>query len=426
MKQTFQWQSPYVEGTFQPPSDKSISHRALILASMSQGTSHIYNLLQSEDVKATCQILRQLGIEMEQTSSVLLIHGKPIAQWRDNQTLDALNSGTTMRLMAGLLSGCKGNYTLVGDESLSRRPMRRITEPLSQMGAEIYSVDGHAPLQIYPHSLHGMTYEMPIASAQVKSSLLLAGTQASGTTTIIENSPTRNHTEQMIPLFGGEIKTQGTTIQIKKQPTWYGTTLNVPGDVSSAAFWIAAALLLPKSQLHIQKVGLNPTRTGFLTALAHMGVHFDVETYCDGNEPYGDIFVKHQFMHSCVIEGEHIPLLIDELPLIALLATQAQGVTEVRNAEELKVKESDRLQLTADVLNALGAHIIVRDDGWTIFGPTPLHGGIVDCKGDHRIAMMATIASLLTNEKVVIDHYESVAISYPNFLKDVSLLIHES
>lgn len=423
MEQTFSWQSPRLVGRYQPPSDKSISHRAFILGALAHGDTVIHHALNSADVNATRQMITTLGVDIVKHGRDEIVKGQGRDSWKDETVLDALNSGTTMRLMTGALASGTGRYTLTGDASLSQRPMRRVTQPLQEMGAAIQTTDGHAPLYIESQPLHGVTYHMPVASAQVKSALILAGLQAESETVIVEKHPTRNHTETMLPRFGGKLDVHDFTITVPPKQRLYGAEVTVPSDLSSAAFFIAAALLIPNSDLVVENVGLNPTRTGFLTALQKMGATYDMIEHVGGFEPYGTLHFRHQNLKACTLGGADIPLLIDELPLIALLATQAEGTTVIRDAHELAVKETNRLTATADVLNTLGAHVEVLEDGWRITGPTPLHGGVVKSYHDHRIAMMATIASLLTKETVSIQDYEAVAVSYPHFLTDLKPLI---
>ncbi|MBU5364720.1 3-phosphoshikimate 1-carboxyvinyltransferase [Enterococcus devriesei] len=414
-----------LNGTLTVPADKSISHRSIMFGAISEGTTRIHNFLRAEDCLSTIAVFKALGVSINEDQRDIIVEGKGIeALTTANQLLDAGNSGTTMRLVLGILAGRPFTSEIAGDASLNRRPMERVMGPLRQMGAQIQGTKGgeFPPIQIHGQKLSGITYEMPIASAQVKSAILFAALQAEGTTTIIEKEKSRNHTEEMIKQFGGEINVDDRTITLTGGQHLVGQEVTVPGDISSAAFYLVAASILPESQLLLKHVGVNPTRTGILDVLLEMGAEIQ-QTNLDQQNQAADLAVKTANLQACEIGGEIIPRLIDELPILALAATQANGTTIIRDAQELKVKETNRIDATAQELNKLGAKIEATDDGLIIHGPTPLHGGAVDSHGDHRIGMMLQIAALLTDEVVELNNPEAINISYPNFFTDVAQLI---
>lgn len=414
-----------LNGTLTVPADKSISHRSIMFGAISEGTTRIHNFLRAEDCLSTIAVFKALGVSINEDQRDIIVEGKGIeALTTANQLLDAGNSGTTMRLVLGILAGRPFTSEIAGDASLNRRPMERVMGPLRQMGAQIQGTKGgeFPPIQIHGQKLSGITYEMPIASAQVKSAILFAALQAEGTTTIIEKEKSRNHTEEMIKQFGGEINVDDRTITLTGGQHLVGQEVIVPGDISSAAFYLVAASILPESQLLLKHVGVNPTRTGILDVLLEMGAEIQ-QTNLDQQNQAADLAVKTANLQACEIGGEIIPRLIDELPILALAATQANGTTIIRDAQELKVKETNRIDATAQELNKLGAKIEATDDGLIIHGPTPLHGGAVDSHGDHRIGMMLQIAALLTDEVVELNNPEAINISYPNFFTDVAQLI---
>lgn len=414
-----------LNGTLTVPADKSISHRSIMFGAISEGTTRIHNFLRAEDCLSTIAVFKALGVSITEDQRDIIVEGKGIeALTTANQLLDAGNSGTTMRLVLGILAGRPFTSEIAGDASLNRRPMERVMGPLRQMGAQIQGTKGgeFPPIQIHGQKLSGITYEMPIASAQVKSAILFAALQAEGTTTIIEKEKSRNHTEEMIKQFGGEINIDDRTITLTGGQHLVGQEVIVPGDISSAAFYLVAASILPESQLLLKQVGVNPTRTGILDVLLEMGAEIQ-QTNVDSQNQAADLAVKTAHLQACEIGGEIIPRLIDELPILALAATQANGTTIIRDAQELKVKETNRIDATAQELNKLGAKIEATDDGLIIHGPTPLHGGAVDSHGDHRIGMMLQIAALLTDEVVELNNPEAINISYPNFFTDVAQLI---
>lgn len=412
------------------PGDKSISHRAIMLGSIAEGKTTITGLLKADDCLSTMDIMRQLGVNITEEQDKVIIEGKGLAglQPSDNP-LDAGNSGTTIRLLSGLLAGQNFSTQLIGDASLSKRPMDRIVNPLKLMGANI---EGQGERHLPPltinsvKTLKAIQYEMPVASAQVKSAILLAGLQANGTTQIIEKEMSRNHTEEMLEQFGVEIHVQNKEITLKGGQQLIGQDVDVPGDISSAAFFIAAGLLVPDSQIKINNVGYNKTRSGILEVIKSMNAELDI--HVRENKFSADIQVRSSQLSATIIEGDIIPSLIDEIPIIALLATQASGTTVIKDAQELRVKETDRIEAVAVTLNKMGADVTATEDGFIIHGPTPLKGAQVDSYGDHRIAMMLQIASLLVDVKdeVNLIDPECVDISYPNFFDVInSLLLDE-
>lgn len=415
-----------VRGVWRPPGDKSISHRAVILGLLAQGTTEIEGFLESDDCLRTLQIAQQLGAHAERVGAahwrITGRGGQPLHEPLD--TLDAGNSGTTARLMAGVLASYPIFSVLTGDESLRRRPMRRVVEPLQRMGAHIDGRENASrlPLAIRGGELRGVNYLTPVASAQVKSCLLLAGLNAAGITEVTEPCLSRDHTERMLQAFGATLEQHlsdsgAHRVRLRGKQPLEGQRLTVPGDFSSAAFWIAAALLLPGSDLTIEHVGVNPTRTGLLEALAGAGVHVEWHAVNEqAGEPTATLRVRAQPLGAMHIQGKLVPCLIDEAPLLALLATQAHGITELRDAAELRVKESDRIETITTELRKMGAQIEPLLDGFRVQGPTPLHGAEVQSHGDHRIAMTLAIAGLIahTGETVVHD-VECVRTSFPEF-----------
>ncbi len=407
------------------PGDKSISHRAVMFGSLAEGTTEVTNFLQGADCLSTIDAFRKMGIEIENTPEKILIHGRGLhGLTAPSCVLDMGNSGTTTRLISGILAGQNFECTLTGDASIQKRPMRRIIEPLSMMGGKIVSVNGNdcAPLHITGAPLHGIHYHSKVASAQVKSAILLAGLYADGETLVTEPSLSRNHTEIMLHYFGADISSENKTARICPGPRLQGQKIHVPGDISSAAYFIAAGLLVPGSEILIRNVGINPTRDGILKVAKEMGgnITFLNENY-DG-EPTADLLVKHSHLHGVVIEGDLIPTLIDELPIINIMAACAEGTTVIRDAAELKVKESNRIDVMVQYLSAMGCDITGTDDGMVIVGGRPLHGTEVDSHLDHRIAMSFAIASLIAEGETKIKGSDVVTISYPDFYKDLERL----
>lgn len=416
-----------LKGEIKVPGDKSISHRAVMFGAISNGKTKVENFLPGDDCLSTIDCFRSLGVEIDQTDSNVTISGKGISGLRkSDRTLNVGNSGTTIRLMMGILAGTTFESVLEGDESIAKRPMTRVTAPLAMMGAEITGRNGgeFTPLVVHGKKLNGITYELPLASAQVKSAVLLAGLNAEGTTTVIEPVKSRNHTEQMIKQFGGTIKQEGNKIIIDGAQKLTGTNISVPGDISSAAFFLAAGAIVPGSDILIKNVGLNHTRTGIIDVLREMGADLSVEQFeSDSFEPAGNIRIKYTHLRGTVVEGGLIPRLIDEIPVIALLATQAEGKTVIKDAAELKVKETNRIDTVVNELQKLGARIEATDDGMVIHGKTQLAGGNVSAHGDHRIGMMLSIGALVCSGEVNLEQSESVAVSYPRFFEDLYSLI---
>lgn len=407
------------------PGDKSISHRAVMFGSLAEGTTEISNFLQGADCLSTIDCFRKMGIEIENTQEHILIHGKGLhALQAPAGELDAGNSGTTTRLISGILAAQPFEVILTGDASIRKRPMRRIIEPLSMMGADISSVEGNdcAPLRIVGGPLHGIHYRSKIASAQVKSAILLAGLYADGVTKVTEPAVSRNHTEIMLNYFGASVTTEGKTASVCPEPMLKGQKINVPGDISSAAYFIAAGLLVPGAEVLIRNVGINPTRDGILKVAEAMGGDITYLNVSHDGEPTADLLVKHSRLHGITIEGDIIPTLIDELPIINVMAACADGTTVIKNAEELRAKESNRIDVMVDYLSAMGCDITGTDDGMIINGGSPLHGIKVDPHMDHRIAMSFAIASLVADGITEISDSEIVTVSYPNFYNDLKKL----
>ncbi|MDR3960836.1 MAG: 3-phosphoshikimate 1-carboxyvinyltransferase, partial [Streptococcus sp.] len=417
-----------LKGTIRVPGDKSISHRSIIFGSLAKGETKVYDILRGEDVLSTIQVFRDLGVSIQDDGDVIRIQGVGFQGLQaPTAPLDMGNSGTSIRLISGVLAGQDFAVTMVGDYSLSKRPMDRVAIPLRQMGVEIAGQGERDCPPLHEkgtHQLQPIHYRLPVASAQVKSALIFAALQAEGESTIIEKEKTRDHTEDMIRQFGGEIQVDGKTIRIKGGQEFQGQEVIVPGDISSAAFWLVAGLILPDSVIKIENVGINQTRTGILDVIQEMGGDLTIEDR-DEKAVSASLTVKTSSLKGIRIDGELIPRLIDELPIIALLATQANGQTVIADAEELRVKETDRIQVVADSLNAMGANVVPTEDGMIITGPTPLHGADLVTFGDHRIGMMATIAALLVRDgNVVLDRAEAINTSYPSFFEDLETLLH--
>lgn len=409
-----------VNGKINIPGDKSISHRAIIFGAIAEGKTTVTNFLLGDDCLNTIKCFRHLGVKIIKSNNEVSILGKGFASLKKPSTiLDVGNSGTTIRLLLGLLANCPFETTLTGDDSIAQRPMTRVTKPLSLMGAQITGKnDGeYTPLLISGNQLKGITYSLPIASAQVKSALLLAGINAVGVTTIIEKELTRDHTERMITHFGGEISQENKTITIAGGQKLVGQDVFVPGDISSAAFFLVAAAIVPHSKITLKNVGLNETRTGIIDVMKRMGANLTVESTKEAYfERYGDLTIESSNLKGIEIGGEIIPRLIDELPIIALLATQAEGTTIIKDAAELKVKETNRIDTVVTELSKLGANITATEDGMIIKGRTPLKGNeTVSSYGDHRIGMMLAIAALLCKQPVKLKQPDCIAISYPQF-----------
>ena len=411
-------------GTVQLPPDKSIAHRAAIFAALCKGKSQIVNFPDSADPQSTLACLRQLGVSIEEADGILYIEGRGLFGFdAPSEPLDCGNSGTTMRLLAGVLAGQPFDSVLTGDESLRSRPMERIAKPLRQMGADISLADGTAPIQITGgQTLQGMTYRLPVASAQVKSCVLLAGLHAEGETTVVETTPSRDHTERMLGMdvveIGGE---RHLSVRGGQQPA--SGTWAVPRDISAAAFLLVAASITPYSNVEMRGVGLNPSRAGIIDVLQAMGASIDISEEREHSfEPLANLDVRSSKLQGVTIDGPLIPNLIDEIPVLAVAATQAEGRTEIRDAEELRVKETDRIEAIATNLRALGAEVETFDDGLAIEGPQELSGATVSSFHDHRIAMASAVAGLVASGKTTISGAEAAAISFPSFFDTLSEL----
>lgn len=412
-----------LKGEITVPGDKSISHRGIMLGALANGTTSITNFLKGADCLSTISCFQKMGIEIEETENEILVHGKGLhGLSAPKEILDAGNSGTTTRLISGILAGQNFSCDLTGDASIQKRPMKRIMTPLSMMGADITSVhnNGCAPLHIKGAPLKGISYQSPVASAQVKSCVLFAGLYADGKTSVTEPFLSRNHSELMLSSFGAFVQTCGTTATIEPEPVLTAQKVEVPGDISSAAFFIAAGLLIPGSELLIKNVGINPTRDGILRVCKQMGANLELlNTRTQCGEPVADILVKHSELNGTVIEGDLIPTLIDELPVIAVMAACANGETIIRNAEELKVKESNRLEIIVHHLSEMGCDITGTEDGMIIRGGKSLHGAVLDSHLDHRIAMSFAVAGLVADGETEITNADCVTISYPGFYRDL-------
>ncbi len=412
-----------IRGTITIPGDKSITHRAIILGSIAEGETIIQNYLDGLDCQNTISCMQSLGVLVERVKkNLLIVKGRGLSGLQaPNGVLQVGNSGTTIRLLAGLLCGQNFNSVLDGDYSIRKRPMKRVIQPLSLMNAQIkglYQSD-FAPLSIVGKSLQGIHYTLPVASAQVKSALLLAGLYANGETVIYEPEITRDHTERMLELMQADIKyLPGDKISLKPGKILKGVLIDVPGDISSAAYFLALACARKESEIIVKNVGINPTRTGFLKVLKQMGAQISLLNQKDiSQEPRADIKINGALLRGISIDKKIIPSIIDELPLVAVIATQAQGETVIKDAQELRVKESDRIKSIVQGLTKMGAHIYEREDGFTVTGPNQLQGNIVESYYDHRIAMSLVIAASYATGKTVLQQEECINISYPNFLK---------
>ena len=418
----------HLNGSIRVPGDKSISHRSIIFGSLAEGQTKVYDILRGEDVLSTMQVFRDLGVKIEDKDGVITIQGVGMDGLKaPKNALDMGNSGTSIRLISGVLAGAEFEVEMFGDDSLSKRPMDRVTLPLKRMGV---SISGQTEQDLPPLHLRGtkhltpIHYELPIASAQVKSALIFAALQAQGQSVIVEKECTRNHTEDMLRQFGGDLTVDGKEITINGPQTLTGQTVVVPGDISSAAFWLVAGLIVPNSRVELKNVGISETRTGILDVIRAMGGRLEI-TEINPIVKSATLTVETSDLRGTEIGGSLIPRLIDELPIIALLATQAEGVTIIKDAEELKVKETDRIQVVADALNSMGADITPTEDGMIIKGQSTLHRARVNTFGDHRIGMMTAIAALLVPDgEVELDRAEAINTSYPGFFNDLETLIH--
>jgi 3-phosphoshikimate 1-carboxyvinyltransferase len=407
-----------VAGILRVNGDKSITHRAMMIGALAHGVTRIRGFSKGNDCRSTFECLRTLGAAIEWSDDTLIIEGQGVQGLREpSDVLDCGNSGTTMRLLTGLLAGQEFNSVLTGDSSLRTRPMNRVIDPLRLMNGVISSRSGGlAPLAIQGSCLRAIDYTLPVASAQVKSALLLAGLQASGATTIREPVQSRDHTERMLEAFGCRLQHDNGSITMPAVRSLSGRDMHMPGDISSAAFFLVLATIVPKSTLTVRGVGMNPTRTGVLDALRSMGAAIEVTHYREeNNEPVADLTVICKPLHGLIIDGTMVPRLIDELPVLAVAATQAQGTSEIRGARELRIKETDRIQAICQGLRDMGAVIDEHDDGFVIHGPCDLHATQCESKHDHRIAMALTIAGLVAKGETVIHDTACIAISFPEF-----------
>lgn len=415
-----------LKGELTIPGDKSISHRSVMFGSIAEGTTEIHGFLNGADCISSMNCFRQMGIDIDCEGDVVTVHGKGLhGLSKPSGTLDVGNSGTTTRLISGILAAQPFDSRLTGDASICKRPMKRIMTPLKMMGADIESETGNgcAPLLIHGRALRGIHYDSPVASAQVKSCVLLAGLYADGATSVTEPYVSRNHTELMLKSYGADIKSSGTTVTIQPAKRLLGQKLTVPGDISSAAYFLVAGLITPNSHVTIRNVGINPTRDGILDVIRAMGGVMELSNVTENSgEPTADITVRTSNLTGCVIEGSLIPRLIDEIPAIAVLACFADGETVIRNAEELKVKESNRIDVMVKALSDMGADITGTDDGMIIRGGKPLHGAVIDSRLDHRIAMSFAIAGINSDGDTDIRGAECVNISYPGFYDDLARL----
>ncbi len=421
------YNQPTLKGEITVPGDKSISHRSIMFGSIAEGHTTVSGFLLGDDCLSTIDCFKKLGVDIELDGTNVVINSKGIENWQEpSEILYTGNSGTTTRLMLGLLAGTKFHTVLNGDASIGKRPMKRVISPLREMGAHITGrMDGqYTPLAIKGSPLKAIEYTMPVASAQVKSAILLAGLLADGTTVIHEKEVSRDHTERMLRQFGAEVVVENGTVSYKGGQKLYATHVNVPGDISSAAFFLVAGAMAKDSEIILHNVGLNPTRTGILSVLQAMGANMEIIVDNDmASEPTGTILIRTSELVGTTISGDLIPRLIDEIPIIALLATKAKGTTIIRDAAELKVKETDRITAVVNELKKLGADIEGTDDGMIIRGGAKLHGAHLQTYGDHRIGMMGAIAALVTEGTVVLDDKDCIAVSYPTFFNDLEKII---
>lgn len=411
-----------LHGELTVPGDKSISHRAVMFGSLAKGTTKITHFLEGADCLSTISCFRKMGIDIENNSGEILVHGKGLhGLSAPVDILDVGNSGTTTRLISGILAGQNFVSELTGDDSIQSRPMKRIMTPLLSMGADIASIKGNncVPLRIAGHPLKAIHYDSPVASAQVKSCVLLAGMYSDGITSVTEPVLSRNHTEIMLNYFGAQVTSEETTASIAPEPSLFAREITVPGDISSAAYFIAAGLLVPGSEILLKNVGINPTRDGLLRVCKDMGADITLLNVNMDGEPTADLLVRASSLHGTTVGGEIIPTLIDEIPMIAVMAAFAEGTTVIKDAKELKVKESDRILVMAENLSRMGADITPTDDGMIIHGGKPLHGAEIDSYLDHRVAMSFAVAGLLCDGPLSIKGWDCVKISYPEFYEDL-------
>lgn len=422
-EKVLQYNKPSLQGRLTIPGDKSVSHRSVMFGSIATGKTTVSGFLLGEDCLSTIDCFRKLGVEINVDGTNVTIESDGIDAWREpTEVLYTGNSGTTTRLMLGILAGSTVHTVMTGDASIGKRPMRRVIDPLRQMGAHITGrANGqYTPLAIQGTKLQAIDYQMPVASAQVKSAILLAGLRAEGTTIVRETEVSRDHTERMLRQFGAQVDVENGVVSFKGGQTLTGTHVSVPGDISSAAFFLVAGVICRGSDITLENVGVNPTRDGIIEVLQNMNATMSLVQDNDGqSEPTATIRIKTSTLKGTTIEGAIIPRLIDEIPIIALLATQAQGKTIIKDAEELKVKETDRITAVVEELKKLGANIEATDDGMIIEGPTSLHGASLKTYGDHRIGMMGAVAALITEGAVTLDDADCIAVSYPEFFEHI-------
>lgn len=419
------YKKPSLTGTIQVPGDKSISHRAIMFGSMATGTTTVEGFLMGDDCLSTISCFKKLGVDITITDDLVTIQSEGEDSWQEpSEVLDTGNSGTTTRLMLGLLAGTSFHSVLAGDESIAKRPMKRIINPLREMGADIRGrLDGqYTPLAVQGTNLKAIDYTLPVASAQVKSAILLAALKADGKTIIHEPIASRDHTEIMLEHFGATIARENHQIKLEGGQKLTAAHVKVPGDISSAAFMIGAALITEGSTVTLKNVGINPTRTGILDVIEQMGASFKLDENDTLGERSADLTIYSSTLKGIEIGGELIPRLIDEIPLIALMATQAEGTTVIKDAEELRVKETDRIAAVVKELSKMGANIEATEDGMIIHGPTALTGAEMTSYGDHRLGMMAAIGALAATGEVTIDDPDCISISYPNFFEQLNSL----
>ena len=411
-----------IKGRLRVPGDKSISHRAVMFGSIANGTTNIKGFLTGADCISTISIFKKMGIDIELDNTFVKVHGKGLYGLTcPHEILDCGNSGTTTRLVSGILSAQNFTSVLTGDKSIQKRPMNRIITPLSMMGADIKSNDGFAPLTITGSKLHGIEYNSPVASAQVKSAILLAGLYASSPTTVTEPAKSRDHTELMLKKFGANLTSTKTSVTINPCSELFANDIDVPSDISSAAFFMAAAILVPGSELILENVGINPTRDGIIRVLKDMGANIEIINRTDSFEPVADIKVAYSKLHATCIGGDIIPTLIDELPLLAALASLAEGTTVIKDAGELKVKESNRIRVMCEELSKLGVDVFETEDGMEIKGADNLKGNVtISTHDDHRIAMTFAVLNLISEGEIRLDNKNCVEISYPDFFNDLN------
>ncbi|MEG0472693.1 MAG: 3-phosphoshikimate 1-carboxyvinyltransferase [Solibacillus sp.] len=422
-----QYKEPALQGEITIPGDKSVSHRSIMFGSIAQGKTTVSGFLLGEDCLNTIACFQKLGVDIQVEGTNVAIDSPGIDNWKEpSEVLYTGNSGTTTRLMMGILAGANVHTILTGDASIGKRPMRRVTDPLRQMGAQITGRENgqFTPLAIQGTTLQAIDYTMPVASAQVKSAVLFAGLLAQGTTVIRESEVSRDHTERMLRQFGANITSEQGVVSFEGGQQLTGTHVNVPGDISSAAFFLVAGAIAKSSRIILKSVGVNETRNGILEVLQNMGAKMEV-VVDDGQaaEPTATITIATSSLKGTTIEGAIIPRLIDEIPILALLATQATGRTIIKDAEELKVKETNRIDAVVAELKKLGAQIEATSDGMIIEGPTKLHGASLKSYGDHRIGMMAAVAALITDGAIELDDAQCIAVSYPTFFEHVNKLI---